>query len=119
MNNNQDSSTGIIVLILLLFGVFIFTPLNRITFSIYCLYFSDCPNPDMPRNVFRKSKPVPNYSNQPSIQYLPTPSQSFQGLAPPSGLPDLRPNANQRTRVRCRQEENMFGGGYNTVCEQF
>ena len=46
------------------------------------------------------------------------PSQPLPEFTPPAGMPNLMPNASKKNRVRCYEQENMFGGGYSTVCEE-
>lgn len=52
----------------------------------------------------------------PSLLY---PSQPLPEFTPPVGMPNLMPSTSRKKKVRCYEQENMFGGGYSTVCEEF
>lgn len=141
MNNKSPSRNAdwLLVFFLLIGALYLLPTLARLTPSdiarIIC-NFTDCPNPDMPRNIFRENRDANPQTRHPKVgrsetrittpipvlvpsplpmpQLLdPTPMPS---LAPPTGLPHIGNNHSKRTRVTCSEVPNMFGDGYSTEC---
>lgn len=131
MSNQSDDSSGCLGIGFLVFiGVIFFlyygTGFHRAYSNWLDNVFGNAPSRQEQRpNIYVTPAPtvipVPVPISPPTRlgPSLLAPSQQFQGIAPPPGMPDLRLNPPSRRRVRCFEQENMFGGGSSTVCEEF
>ena len=79
----------------------------------------ESPPPSIPSPLPLNPMPILPLPPSRLPQSLLSPNQPFPEMAPPPGMPDLRLNPPNRRRVRCFEQENMFGGGSSTVCEEF
>ena len=125
-NNNEpvDLWEAIGILLLVIFVIYIANQVNGLLFPKTKKQKSA---PQPPAQQYqppppRQTRPVPPPIALPMPKSPPSllemvPKTQYPQMQPPSGLPNLTPGSG-RARVRCNEQENMFGGGTSVVCEE-